>query len=441
LTTASNSYYQLIDTATFDLTARRLYPPPIHHYNRGTELMPRLIAKPLTQKIIDTTTLPKTRFTLLRDPDQRGLSVRVWASGARTWTFEYRSPVSGRNARIGLPYGSLADARARAKELRAAIGNGRDPSLDARRGEGRDVVAVAGALDLYEAAVVKPAARATSRRARMASLRKTLEPFNGLPIAQLKRGAIVLRLDEVQAIRGPIARNRAQSEIRHWLGWLHNRGLVETIELALVRKDVKETARERVLTDTELTVIVAVTADHTPFSDIIRVLLHTGMRRGEAANLQPRDLDFDAMTIRVREEVSKTKQTRLIPLDEAIATMLAERAERVGQEQYIFGDGSDFRRPFTGWGKRVAALVKAMPKGERWTLHDIRRTVATRLYSAGVDPLVIEDLLGHTTGVRSGVKGVYNRAETLARQRPALRQWAIKLAALKESQKQLVSAR
>ena len=67
--------------------------------------------------------------------------------------------------------------------------------------------------------------------------------------------------------------------------------------------------------------------------------------------------------------------------------------------------------------------------GERWTLHDIRRSVATRL-QAGTDPLTIEDLLGHMTGVRAGMAGVYNRAETLERQRPALRSWAIKLAAL-----------
>ena len=79
--------------------------------------MPRLTAKPLTQKIIDYTPLPTSRFILLRDPDQRGLAVRVWASGAKTWTFEYRNPVSGTNARIGLPDGSLAEARARAKEF------------------------------------------------------------------------------------------------------------------------------------------------------------------------------------------------------------------------------------------------------------------------------------------------------------------------------------
>jgi integrase len=65
--------------------------------------------------------------------------------------------------------------------------------------------------------------------------------------------------------------------------------------------------------------------------------------------------------------------------------------------------------------------------GEGWTLHDIRRTVATRLYEAGVDSLVIEDLLGHTSGVRGGIAGVYNRAVTLNKQRDAMNSWAAKL--------------
>ena len=400
--------------------------------------MPRLTAKPLTQKIIDFTPLPTTRFILLRDPDQRGLAVRVWASGAKTWTFEYRNPVSGTNARIGLPDGSLAEARARAKEFRAAIANGRDPSA-AQMGQ-KGVMTVASALDMYETAVVLKAARATSRRARMASLRKTLVPFFKLPLADLRKGAIVTRLDQVQVDRGPIARNRAQSEIRHWLGWCHDRDLVATIALDRVKKAVQEQARERVLTDPEIAAIMRATADRSPFSDIVRVLLHTGLRRGEAANLQPRDLDFDAATIRVRNEVSKTRQSRLIPMDEAIAPILEERAGRVGQEKYIFGDGSDYRKPFSGWGKRFAALAKAVGSSERWTLHDIRRTVATRL-QAWTDPLTIEDLLGHMTGLRGGMAGVYNRAETLGRQRPALREWAILLTNLKNSQQQLVDAR
>jgi len=39
---------------------------------------------------------------------------------------------------------------------------------------------------------------------------------------------------------------------------------------------------------------------------------------------------------------------------------------------------------------------------EAWTLHDIRRTLATRLNELGVAPYVVEQLLGHSLGGRNG---------------------------------------
>jgi integrase len=390
----------------------------------------------LTQKLIDATVPPKSGRLTLRDHDTRGLSIRITPSGARSWSYEFRSPITGRNTRITLGAGSLAEARARARELRLAVAGGRDPAIDAkaallaRQNAYSGAVTVADAIEQYDTAVAKPGARVASWRARMAVLRKAVEPFNAMAVADLKRPALMRRLDAIHVSRGPVAMNRSHSEIRAWQTWLHNRGLVETIELAYVKKQAKETARERVLTDAELAGILAATADRTPFSDIVRVLLVTGMRKGEAANLQARDLDFDAMTIRVRAEVAKSRQTRLIAMDGSIRPTLEERANRVGREQYVFGDGSDFRRPLSGWGRRTVSLFKAVSANEHWTLHDVRRTVATRLYEAGADALVVEDLLGHLSGIRAGIRGTYNRAQTLERQRPALRMWAEKLAAL-----------
>ena len=159
--------------------------------------MPRLTSAPLTQKIINATRPPESGFTPLRDPSTPGLLLRIWASGAKIWSLEYRSPITGNNVRHGLdlPAGTLIEARARAKELRAAVAGGRDPFFDAkqdliaRRAAHSAVVTVANALGRYDDFVVKPAARAVSRRERMASLRKAVEPFNGMPVASLKRGA------------------------------------------------------------------------------------------------------------------------------------------------------------------------------------------------------------------------------------------------------------
>jgi integrase len=408
--------------------------------------MPKLTAKPLTQRMIDATPLPASGETALRDGDVRGLVLRLSARGSRSWRFEYRSPVTARNQAIGLGALSLADARVIGKQHRAAVAQGRCPAREAKAALETSqqahaaIVTVADALNRFEAAVVAPAARQASRRDRMVALRKALEPFSSRPVASLTRGELLLRLDEIQAGRGPIARNRAQAEVRHWLGWCRDRDVVPSIVIDRVKKAVKEQARERVLSDDEIKALLANTADRSAFNDLVQVLVFTAMRRGEAASLQPRDLDFEAKTITVRGEVSKTRQARTIPMAGVLIPLLRGRARGVARDGYIFGDGSDFERPFSGFGKRFAALAAAMPEGEPWTLHDIRRTVATRLHEAGTDALTVEDLLGHLTGVRSGVAGVYNRASTLERQREALEAWSAKLAALSSAVSPGVSA-
>ena len=384
---------------------------------------------PLTQRIIDTTPRPKTGFKELRD---HGLVLRIFATGGKSWSFEYRSPLTGKNARVSFDATSLADARTTVLKHKVALSEGRDPNvvrkaaLTEQRIELARAKDVRAAVQLYEVDFLRTA-KVVSRRERMAKLRRAVEPFNDEPVASLTKGELVTRLDAIEKESGPVARNRAQAEVRAWLGWLHERELVETVALAGVKKRGAEKARTRVLTDAELGALARLTTDGTAFSDIVRMLLHTGMRKGEVASLQPRDLDFTARTITVRDEVAKTNRERVIPMIDAIAPMLAGRAEGLRSEAYMFGVSG--RTPFSGWGNATDRLRGAMTGGD-WTLHDIRRTVATRLYDAQVDSLVIEDLLGHTTGVRGGIAGVYNRSVTLTKQRAALDAWAAKLTTL-----------
>jgi integrase len=395
-----------------------------------------LASKPLTQRMIDTTTLPQTGFKELRE---RGLTLRIFPSGAKSWSFEYRSPLTNKTARIGIEAPSLADARLAVQRHKLTLSEGRDPKAEAvaavtlRKAEQRAALPVPEAIDKYEPAFLdmSPMKRA-SRLDRLHRLRRIMTPFGQRPVGSITRSEMIAFLDDIQANSGPIARNRAHAELGAWLSWLLEREIVPVNVLAGVKKGVSEAprAKTRVLTDAELSAMMTGTTDGSEYSDIVRVLLHTGMRKGEVAGLQPRDLAFDARTIKVRGEVSKTKFERVIPMNAAIAGMLEERATPLRREAFIFGVGSNFTGPFSGWDKPTNRLRAVMPEGEPWTMHDIRRTVATRLYSAGVEGLVIEDLLGHLGGARGGMAGVYNRSITLAKQVKALDAWAAELAGL-----------
>jgi integrase len=293
------------------------------------------------------------------------------------------------------------------------------------------LVTVRDALVRYEASVVDSTAKLASRRKRMRVLRRAMEAFLTRPVSGLSRGDLIGRLDEIQSQSGGVSRNRAQSEARHFLGWCRDRELVPSIVIDRVRQSVREQPRDRVLSDQELAAILAATSDRSAYSDLVRTLLLTAMRRNEAASLQPRDLDFDGRTITVRPENSKTRVGRVIPMADGLFDMLRQRSRGLPKDGYLFGEGSDFKKPFSGFSKRFARLAATMPaETEPFTLHDIRRTVATDMHSMGVDALVVDDLLGHLSNVRSGVRGIYNRAQTLSRQRESVAAWSARIAAI-----------
>jgi integrase len=83
-------------------------------------------------------------------------------------------------------------------------------------------------------------------------------------------------------------------------------------------------------------------------------------------------------------------------------------------------------QPFTNWSNAKSALEKASGVSG-FTLHDLRRTFATRLAELGVAPHVIERLLNHVTGSLSPIARVYNKARYIEEMRAAIDLWEAKL--------------
>jgi hypothetical protein len=93
--------------------------------------------------------------------------------------------------------------------------------------------------------------------------------------------------------------------------------------------------------------------------------------------------------------------------------------------------------PFAGWSKAKAALdqsilgartkaatgTSAAPMAP-WSVHDLRRTLATGLQRLGVRLEVTEAVLNHISGSRGGIAGVYQRHDWAAEKRAALDAWA-----------------
>src|SRR5262249_51536301 len=76
---------------------------------------------------------------------------------------------------------------------------------------------------------------------------------------------------------------------------------------------------------------------------------------------------------------------------------------------------------------RIASKGALLP----WRLHDLRRTVSTRMHDElGVSPHIVEAVLNHISGHKAGVAGTYNRAAYSREKAIALARWAEHLASI-----------
>jgi integrase len=171
----------------------------------------------------------------------------------------------------------------------------------------------------------------------------------------------------------------------------------------------------------------------------------TGQRREEVAGLAWVELDRKERLWRLPKERAKNGVANDVALSEAsIAELDAiagvtslEPADRKWPRRgLVFSTTgktavSGFSRAKRRWD---AAVVKLAAKDQqlaeeevkiaRWTVHDLRRTLATGLQRLGVRFEVTEAVLNHVSGARGGVAGVYQRYGWADEKRAALDAWA-----------------
>jgi integrase len=114
---------------------------------------------------------------------------------------------------------------------------------------------------------------------------------------------------------------------------------------------------------------------------------------------------------------------------------------RTGTRDFVFGVGAG---GFSGWtrskerlDRRIEdKLGKPLP---HWTVHDLRRTAATRMVDLGEGPHIVEAVLNHVSGHRAGVAGIYNRSLYKAEKAQALSKWATHVLAIAKGKKSNVT--
>ena len=182
--------------------------------------------------------------------------------------------------------------------------------------------------------------------------------------------------------------------------------------------------RDRVLPDAELA-LVWKASDEGLFGPFFRLLILTGARRDEIGALRWSEIKGD--TIEMEGGRTKNGEPHTIPLA-PVAAALIDALPRIAKSEFVFT--TTVKTPVSGWSKAKATLDRAVTKLnggkaiEPWRIHDLRRTMATGLQRLGVNLQVIEAILGHISGSRAGIVGIYQRHQFDSEKRQALNRWA-----------------
>ena len=276
-------------------------------------------------------------------------------------------------------------------------------------------------------------------------LLSVFKPLHGLSLAKIERRTVASRLAEIAASSGPVAADRERAALSAFFTWAMREGLADGNPVIGTNRASESGARDRVLSDAELREIWNA-LQNDQYGTIVRLLILTGQRRDEIGSLRDAEVDFDGGLLKLPAERTKNNRVHDVPLSAPACAILQEQPRRAGRD-LIFGEGEG---AFQGWGRakraldsRILAARKASAKEAgtdlrkakpmpAWRLHDLRRTVATRMADLGVQPHVIEAVLNHVSGHKAGVAGVYNRSTYIAEKTAALALWAEHVIALIE---------
>jgi integrase len=375
-----------------------------------------------------------------------GLFFIIQPSGAASWALRYRADGASRKLTLGgFPSLDLKAARRAAEEARGRIAKGEDPAGQKRAEKAAARVERHAEDDLVGRVVdtfVERHAKAHTRDWRETGrllTRNVVRRWQGRRLSQIGRADVHNLLDEIcdRGIRGqgaPIGANRVFSQLRKMCSWAVARGIIEKSPCDGVSAPSSERgrARERVLSDDELRLVwKAADSIGWPFGPIVRLLILTGARRDEVAQMEWREVDLDRAVWTLPASRSKNRREHAIPLSD-MALAVLRSLPRLDRSEFVFTTNA--RTPVSGFSKAKPAFDRAMAElaGEAppipdWVLHDLRRTVATNLQRLGVRLEVTEAVLNHVSGSRAGIVGVYQRHEWAAEKRQALDAWARRL--------------
>jgi integrase len=378
-----------------------------------------------------------------------GLFLVLTANGARSWTFRFTDPVSGKRLRFTFaryPDLSLAAARDRAEELRTMVARGINP-IGQRKQDREEASA-----KLFEALAQRYLDEHANRFKRSAGDDQRMLRLHILPKWGNRTFASITRADVIALVEGlikagtPGLANRVQALVSKIFSFALDCALIENHPAARLKKRAPDNVHSRVLDDHELRLFWnRITPVSPRVGTALKLALLTGLRASEVAGIHKSEIlhldDPDQAALLIPGERVKNKRPHLVPLSPLSRDLVLEAMKLAGEgADYLFpgrnvadNNSTDRHALAKAMGRFAEALPANLPGAKTWKAdapapHDLRRTAATRLSWLGVSKEDRDAVLNHISNdVGSRHYDMYARHRE---KRVALSLWATTLATI-----------
>ena len=365
--------------------------------------MPRKIAQPnrirFTEQAIAKLKPPPSGNVIWWDSTTSTLGIRVSKTGRKTWLRGTR--------RLGhWPALSLKDARA----LMADDAPATDAPTFAELAE--------EFLEHGRTRRGRPL-RASTLVAYRRHLARYAKPLHKRPLVEITRRDIAQLIADISRTSGATTASLVRSILARLFSWARGAGQVD-VNPVTDTPSYEVAKRTRVLTDVEIAALWAETEEPDPYNVVLRLILLTGCRRSEIGGLRWSEIDQDGV-LRIPGARIKTGTELVLPLPRLALEEIA-RVPRVVGKPTLFGQSS--AAGLNGWSHAKRLLDRRLQFARPWVLHDLRRTVQTRMRGLGIDRDLVNAILNHAMGP---VEAAYDHYSYEDEKRDALARWAAEL--------------
>ncbi len=263
--------------------------------------------------------------------------------------------------------------------------------------------------------------------------RELIGRWGARPITEINRRDIVLALEEIADSGRPYAAHKFFSYASKLFGWAIARGHygLETSPCTGIKTSEiigKKEPRQRVLNDAEIRAVwTAAESLGYPAAPFIRMLLITGQRLREVAEMRWAEIDLEKALWTIPPERMKGDAAHAIPLSPIAVEILKILPRFTGPYVFTTTGGT---RPIGGFSKMKLRIDAAMKETiAPWRFHDARRTMRTGLGALPVPNNVAELCIAHA---QPGLHRTYDLHSYRDEKRRAFELWATRLLSIVE---------